>query len=111
MLRCDLCSSAYVIVDEEFNSIFLMKRFDGGWHSKYFNCIKYHKSKIVKIETDLIETSYDYRMPMYFYTTDLDGTVIRWSTRKAKIGKPISIWPKGSTFSIWKNGKYVNEKE
>ena len=113
MVRHELCYFAYVAVTEEFNEV-VMGRFTrpDGWEIKYFKSQKYHKAEIIKIDTDDTEDSYDEDiLPMYFDTTDSDGTRIRWSTKKGRFGKPVAIWPKGSTFSIWKNGKYVNEKE
>lgn len=105
----ELCFGAWVELDE-FNVLTMTVRIGNpsSWYTKKFS---FHPVEIVKIDTEVIETSDDDGMPMYFDTTDSDGTVIRWSTRKGRLGKPVAIWPKGSTFSIWKNGKYVNEKE
>ena len=113
MLRKLLCDGVYV-ESNEFNVLIMTVSIGGNflnWYTKKFDSQKYHTGKIVKIDTDDIETSDEDGMPMYFNTTDSDGTRIRWSTRKSRFGKPVYIWPKGSTFSIWKNGKYVNEKE
>ena len=109
LLKYDLCDGVYVEVWEDNEVVIIYEDFF-GW-AKYCESKKYHKAKIIKIETDEIETSDDDGMPMYFDTTDSEGTRIRWSTKKSRFGKPVYIWPKGSTFSIWKNGKYVNEKD
>jgi len=97
LLKLELCDGVYVEVWEDNEVVMVRTNFFGG-DAKYFKSQKYHKSKIVKIDTDDIETSDDDGMPRYFDTTDSEGTRIRWSTRKSSFGKPVYIWPKGSTY-------------